>query len=222
MAAAFRSHSLITSYELEFDYQAARVNIDPNGRFLNPDEEGTVTLFETLFQRVLFPKDRFMVNSQKRAAPHSQRKCDIVIRSLDHNRRPLIFCFAEANRETRTGAFDLRTLEDQATRYCEEYCAHTKEGIVYACTILGTSIRCWSYKPGEELIPFWTGDGARAYLDIGKDENVAEIMRALNDMKSIPSSSPGSGWDLSNVGVHSGSSMVAVGCCPHNGRNIEV
>lgn len=186
-------HGLIRNRDLEQGYQSAKFSVDANGDSSDPEGYPTIHLFEDLFKFELFPRaEGFKSNSLVPSSDKSgqDNACDIATRYVDSKHTWHIFCFSEAKRVKNTSWSKIRDIEAQAEGYCQEYLeSHPDVNIVYANTLVGASIRCWSYSKGDsELRGFWNGDDKgrfEHYRDVGEDENLAQLDHAIARMKSV-------------------------------------
>ena len=72
-----------------------------------------------LYSHIFTTNEHFLVNSQQPPAPGSEKRCDIVIRYLEHGtERIRVLCFAECKRARTSQMFTLKALEKQAMEYC--------------------------------------------------------------------------------------------------------
>ncbi|KIH91146.1 hypothetical protein SPBR_01829 [Sporothrix brasiliensis 5110] len=187
----WHKHGYITDIYLEMPYRDATMSVDIHGNEIDPKEHTTVHFFENLFNRVIFHHPRYFVNSQVPPASKkgSEKACDIAVKYADGNLRQRIFCFAEAKRAKSNTQAKIQDLERQALGYCVDYLdANSEINLVFACTLVGASLRCWSFHRGDDYFrPFW-GDirpSYSQYLDVGVDANVAELDRAFNFMRNM-------------------------------------
>ena len=218
---SWKPHGLIQKPGLEEPYQNARLSIDIYGNEIDPKEHFTVHLFEDLFNKEIFTGDMFFVNSQQ---PPSRKRgrdkaCDIAIKYLDQNYHHQILCFAEAKRARNMIYSKIRDLEKQAQGYCQDFLeANQKEEFVYACTLVGASIRCWIMRQGDpNLVGFWDGqqrDDFQYYRDVGLDEHKVELVRAFDLMKSVSPSALRLGQDSSMIGSRLGALSISQSAYP--------
>ena len=186
------SHGLIVDPSLESYYLAARVTVDATGDVVHPKEYRTVNLFNHLFSKFIFRESIYGIDNQNPAIG-SAKACDIIINYFTDDFAHQVLCFVEATRASNQTGSLIEALEKQARDYCKEFLnanANNDTDTVYACTLIGASIRCWIARrdvPG--IIGFWSGDqrgSFRYYLDIGLDENRSTLERAFQKMKSVP------------------------------------
>ncbi len=119
------------------------------------------------------------------------KACDIGTHYVDDNYAWHMFCFSEGKRARNTSQSKIRTLENQAQGYCEEYInSHPEVNLVYANTLVGASIRCWKYQRGDsKLRGFWDGDTKdhfEHYKDVGEEVHRPQLENTFADMKSMP------------------------------------
>jgi hypothetical protein len=193
MTSQWVPHGLIQDPDLEEPYQNAKKSVDATGNSKDPKEYYAVHLFEDLFSYLIFPRPDFKVNSQQ---PPSEKKgkdkvCDLAIKYVDNSRMWHILCFAEAKRAKNTSGSKIRALEEQAEGYCEEFIdAHSEMTMVYSCTLVGASLRAWTWIKGDsKLRGFWAGDEKNHfeyYRDVGLEEHRLELESAFDQMKSMP------------------------------------
>jgi hypothetical protein len=204
-------HGLIKNQDLEECYQNAKFSVDAKGNSYDPKEYHTVHLFEDLFNFQLFPyAEGFKSNSQVPPSDKAgqDKASDIATKYVDDRYKWHMFCFSEAKRAKNTSQSKIRAVETQAQGYCKEFLeSHPEVNMVYANTLVGASIRCWSYKQGDsKLRGFWNGDEKdhfEHYRDVGEDENVAQLEDAIANMKSIPTGVLRRGQDHSQIGASS-------------------
>jgi len=159
----------------------------------DPKEHETSALMEViLYSNIFTTGDNFMVNSQQPPAPQSDKRCDIVIRYLEHGTQKIrILCFAECKRTRTSQKFSLKALEKQASEYCR-LCLDSEEDMpfVYAATMAGAHVRLWTYfRDQAELVPFWgppNGGEWAQYKDVGDDKAGQDIEYWFGQMKHIP------------------------------------
>ncbi|KAL2753112.1 hypothetical protein ACRALDRAFT_1095286 [Sodiomyces alcalophilus JCM 7366] len=190
MSSPWQPHGLIRRPELEHAYQEARLNKDGNGGFIVPKGHKTIRLFERLFRRIVFTEDRFFVNSQQPPTEDSSLVCNIVISAVDGAHEEDIFCFCEGETTKTTGAFEAVDAEDQARKYCNVHLdAHPEKARVYACTLVGTYIRCWVIDQENRVLHgMWDpkeSGSASAYLDVGVEEHRPALEKAFDRLKSL-------------------------------------
>ena len=207
----WRPHGLISKPGLEMPYRHAKRSIDAQGNETDPKEHFTVHLFEDLFNKVIFSEDNFFVNSQQPPASKkgTERACDISIKHIADDFEHQILCFAEAKRARNVIYSKIQELEDQALSYCLEFLtANPDVGIIYACTLVGASIRCWSLRAGEEKFQgFWGDENMGSfdfYKDVGDDAHFPLLERSFNMMKVVPTGIVPRGLSLANIGSTSG------------------
>lgn len=187
---SWRPHGLIQQQTLEAAYQNAKISVDSQGNVISPKEHFTVSLFEDLFNKVIFPEDAFSINSQvPPATKHgSEKACDIAIRCCMSGYSRRIFCFAGAKRASSHTKAAIRDLEEQARGYCADFLgANPKVNKIFACTLVGTSVRCWEFRNADShLRPLW-GDKKPSnfsdYLDVGEDAGIPRLEKAFGAMK---------------------------------------
>ncbi|KLU90713.1 hypothetical protein MAPG_10565 [Magnaporthiopsis poae ATCC 64411] len=188
---SWRPHGLIQQQTLEAAYQDAKMSVDSQGNVTSPKEHFTVSLFEDLFNKVIFPEDAFSVNSQVPPAtkPGAEKACDIAIRCCMDDYSRQILCFAEAKRASSHTNAAIRDLEEQARGYCADFLdANPNVDKIFACTLVGTSVRCWEFEEkSSHLQPLWNPAGQVAtfseYLDVGEDAVVRRLEKAFWTMK---------------------------------------
>lgn len=172
---------------MESLYLAAQVNTDTNGDPLDPKEHLSANLFECLFHRHIFTGNLLCFSGQKFDA-EQPKPCDLVAQSLSTEGVWQVVCFAEVTRSDNKPGTLVEALESQVLDHCKNYLQeeHLAER-VYACTVVGTSVRCWMYERGtESLVGFWSGQQTgqfACYLDVGLEENKETIMLAFDSMK---------------------------------------
>ncbi|CAH0053965.1 unnamed protein product [Clonostachys solani] len=191
-ASTWKPHGLINYPGLETKYLMAKQSVNDRGNLLvDRTAYKAVNLFEFLFNKFVFSDLKFSVSSQTPSNVQSRKACDIVIEAETPDRAWQTLCFAGAKRAANQTESLVKAVEDQALGYCKDFLtANSDINKVFACTIIGASIRCWTYSQGDEdLVGFWDGqsrDSYRYYLDIGDDANVARLNHAFNFMKSNP------------------------------------
>ncbi|CAG9982933.1 unnamed protein product [Clonostachys byssicola] len=183
----FEALRLDTYPGLETKYLIAKQSVDDGGNLLMKGQYRALNLFEYLFNKFVFGDISFYVSSQTTNI-QSRQACDIVIECETPDGAWKILCFAK---RAVNGTETLVTaIEGQALGYCKDFLT-ANPGIDkgLACTIIGGSIRCWTYSQGDEdLLGFWDSqfrDSYRYYLDIGDDANIARLNHAFNLIKSI-------------------------------------
>jgi hypothetical protein len=185
----FRPHGLIIAPIMKVQYLSAKKSVDEHGNLLvDPKEYKAVKLFYFLLNKVLFPGFNYAVSPGQPPGLQSLNKCDIIVEPLTQHKALQVLCFAEANGANKQSISLVEAVEEQAFGYSKEFvAANDNVDIVFACTIIGASIRCWTYFEGnEKLCGFWDGDQSHSYacyLDIGEDANRARIENAFEMMK---------------------------------------
>ena len=120
-----------------------------------------------------------------------EKACDLAIKYLTHSNKHQIFCFAEAKRAKNHTYSKIRDLEVQAGEYCLEFLeANPEVARVFACTLVGASIRCWDMERGAtRLRPFWGKPAEHdftCYIDVGDDHLAHAVETAFSHMKAVP------------------------------------
>lgn len=89
----------------------------------------------------------------------SQKACDLVIQHLTAQGAWQVACFAKTKRADNTAGTLVQALEHQALEYCTGFLsANPLVDVIYACTMVGTSIQCWMYNRGDDsMVGFWNG-----------------------------------------------------------------
>lgn len=67
--------------------------------------------------------------------------------------------------------------------------ANSDINLIYACTLVGASVRCWSLQRGDDFLrPFWSGAGSSyaQYLDVGEDANRDALLEVFGFMANVP------------------------------------
>ena len=189
---------------MESLYLSARVTVLPDGTVVDPKERMTVHLFSYLFNKCIFDGDYYNLVSQESPSAQSNLACDLVVRYATDEGAWQVLCFAEAKRASNQADFKIRILEDQALMYCEEFIrANENCDMVYAMTLVGTSVRCWRYNRDEGgLQGFWDNEvrGFGPYLDIGLERNRVTLENSFQHMKTTPTSHMPVGLDHAGIG----------------------
>ena len=210
MTSRWVPHGLIQDQDLEEVYQAAKLSVDRDGNCKDPKEYHTIHLFEDLFNLLTFPRPNYKTNSQQPPSDKvgSDKLCDLATKAVDDGHKWHMFCFSEGKRASNTSDSKIKALEVQAQGYCKEFVdAHPHVNRIYANTLVGASIRCWSYTRGDsKLRGFWNGDEKdhfEHYRDVGNEEHKLQLERAFADMKSMPPGVLHRGQDHSQIGASS-------------------
>ncbi len=221
----WQPHGLIVDPGLEMPYRDAKQSIDEYGNEKDPKEHCTVHLFEDFF-REIFKESGYYINSQVPPASKkgSEKAGDLAIKYLTADYQHQIFCFAEAKRAKNHTHAKIRGLEEQARGYCRDFLeAYPDVDVVYACTLVGASIRCWSVSRDKQLTPFWDGpEGTfERYMDVGEDRYAEHIMAAFNHMKSIPIGGNAGiplGMNYGDIGRHGATVSAPTYTAPYTAR----
>lgn len=161
-----------------------------DGEPVDPKEASTAELFNHLFHKTIFVGDDFACSPKQQPHLRSNLQCDLVIKYLTSEYAWQTLCFATAKRDDNTNRPErlVDALEAQAQDYCHEF-LQARAGIdmIFACTMMGASIRCWMFqREAGNLIGFWAGEQrgeSRHYLDIGVDQNIDTLNHAFSHMK---------------------------------------
>lgn len=212
MNSTWVPHGFIQSKDLEEVYENARAS-----SLEDPKEYRSIHLIEDLCHQVWFPGSDFKTNSQY---PPSDSKgpnkaCDLATQSIDREHNCHMLIFHEGKRARNKTGSKIRILETQAQGYCEEFLKSNENvSMVYSNTFAGASVRFWSFTRGDnKLRGFWAGDKKdefKHYKDVGLDENLRELQRAIDAMKSMPVSALRRGQDHSQIGATSSISKYTV------------
>lgn len=174
---------------------------------VDPKEHFTTHLFEDIFNKVLFHEANFFVNSQQPPVSKkgSEKACDIAINYVTDTFDRQIFCFVEAKRASNIIHSKIQSLEEQALTYCLEFLAANPDAtMVFACTLVGASIRCWSVQAdAPELKGFWDGGDVGSfdfYKDVGDEAHRGLLERIFNFMKTMPVGTMPLGLPSSSIG----------------------
>lgn len=204
----WRPHGLIVHPGMEAMYLGAQVTVDPNGRIVDPKEHKTIALFNFLFSRSIFPGFSYDVSPEQPPAISSQNKCDIVIKYLTVDYAWQVLCFVEGKRARNQTDSLINAVEKQASEYCQEFLEANNVDMVYACTIVGASIRCWTVEKDEPnavtMTGFWDGSEQgkfQYYLDIGLEQNKDRLLAAFERMKAFPIRHLPLNMDHSSIGT---------------------
>lgn len=180
-------HGLITRYENESVYLRASIKRDTDGSALFTQRCRTTSLFENTFHRVLFPEDKYFVNSTFRPNDESEKVADVTISKVDYKHglemRPMMFCFAAGEDD---GPLDVKALEERAASFCVEYSWYNRLPKAHVCTLIGATMRCWKYEERVGTMPLWGHgrDGLPAYKDVGKEDDARLIIECFGRIKA--------------------------------------
>ncbi|RFU34565.1 hypothetical protein B7463_g1761, partial [Scytalidium lignicola] len=205
MASPWVPHGLIQHIGLETPYQNAKHSIDEHGNLKDAEYYTTIALFEDLFHHIIFSSSEYKSNSLVLPSTKSDPNmaCDIVTSYIDDdNYHWHFFCFSEVRgSKSATAGTSIRALEEQVLEYCKEYLQEQppEVNLVYANTLVGASIRSWSYRRGEGNLSGFS-DSAEygnfgCYKDIGEESNRRLLEDTFGYIKKY----------------HSGSSLAAMG-----------
>ncbi|CAG9947134.1 unnamed protein product [Clonostachys rosea f. rosea IK726] len=156
-------HGLITTPLSEILYLSAQISMDPFGNIIDPKEQQTVELFCALFNKFIFREDEFISFSQAQPQLQSNEACGFVIENYVADKDAYhILCFLEVRRAKNQTGSHIVALETQALGNCGQFFqANPGVPFIYACTLVGTYIRCWTILATEDGGPrmqgFWGG-----------------------------------------------------------------
>lgn len=188
----WRPHGLITDPGLEIRYLSAQHISVTNNTVINPKQSRTRSLFDFLFNKYIFTGVHFGCSRPA----HNSPPCDLIIERFREGSgwRSICLCFSSVTVSKDGGEegepFGIEELEARALNGGELF-LHENMGAdsIHAMTLVGVSLRCWTYRRGEErLRGCWAegNDGAFGdYLDIGSDENRSTLERVFRDLKSV-------------------------------------
>lgn len=210
--SGWEPEGLVTTNALWMAYNAAR---DRCSRLANgepvekkPLEYETTAFWEDLYHHTLLKG--YSNHSQQPPNATSEKRCDIVTRYFDGNKRRQTLIFTEAKRSSQ--AFDtdgIKKMEAQVLGYCQDYLsAAGSNDSVFACAVVGPYIRCFNVRKSvKRLEGLWDGKlgDFKSYLDPGRGEDAAIIQQTFEDMKrSRAPPSP----DSASGGFHSSPPLV--------------
>jgi hypothetical protein len=183
--STWRPHGLITKIGGEPLYLAAQVTVGSNGEIIDPKKHETIELFAWLFNKVLFRGDEWLFSSQQPYEISVPKACGRVLEQLTEDRTWKVFCFVEWARPNQRDRL-VQGLEDQVFSSCQDLLKANDLTSVFACTLIGASIRCWTVT-SEEMVGLWNERNRGSvdyYLDIGLDQNVTQLEMAFSRIKS--------------------------------------
>jgi hypothetical protein len=183
--STWRPHGFITKIGGEPLYLAAQVTVGSNGEIIDPKNHETIELFAWLFNKVLFRGDEWLFSSQQPYEISVPKACGRVLEQLTEDRTWKVFCFVEWARPNQRDRL-VQDLEDQVFSSCQDLLKANDLTSVFACTLIGASIRCWTVT-SEEMVGLWNERNRGSvdyYLDIGLDQNVTQLEMAFSRIKS--------------------------------------
>ncbi|KAH7324883.1 hypothetical protein B0I35DRAFT_425135 [Stachybotrys elegans] len=184
---SWQPHGLITLPGMEALYLSAKTATS------DPRENAATLLFQYLFQKRLFSEREFSCHSQVFPDDTEIEPCNLGIKYWTYDNTWQTLCFVEARGANHQTGTQVTALEEQVTGYCRRFLhANPDARRVFACTIVGASIRCWSFTRGDDLLEgFWGLDHEREhereplahYLDVGIESNKQTLVDAFNFVK---------------------------------------
>ncbi|CAG9983489.1 unnamed protein product [Clonostachys byssicola] len=189
-SSTWKPHGLIRTPQLEYYYQEAKALVDPHGNTTQATEDKSIRLFAQLLAKYIFPGNEYAV------VPGPMSSSDLVVERCTANMNFEVLCFVDAKKPTNVAADRVAYLEQQALSHCRELLrANPTYKRAYACTIVGTHIRCWmvvsDFGGSIDLTGMWSWFQVGTfehYLDVGLDVNKAILERSFNQMRNVPPS----------------------------------
>ncbi|CAG9945634.1 unnamed protein product [Clonostachys rosea f. rosea IK726] len=183
-SSTWKPHGLIRTPQLEYYYQEARAPVDPNGNTAQDREDKSIRLFAQLLAKYVFPGNDYAVVPGPTPSTQARKPSD------------LSYVFVDAKKPTNVAAARVAYLEQRALSHCTELLrANPTYKRAYACTVVGTRIRCWMVIPdfggSMDMTGMWSWfqlGSFEHYLDVGLDANRAVLERSFNQMRNVPPS----------------------------------
>ncbi|CAH0046107.1 unnamed protein product [Clonostachys solani] len=183
-SSTWKAHGLIRTPQLEFYYQQAPET-----------EDKSIRLFAQLLAKYIFPGNNFAVVPGPTPSTQARKPSDLVVERCNTKMDFEVLCFVDAKKPTNIAAARVAYLEEQALIHCTELLrANPSYKRAYACTVVGTYIRCWVVMPNDgsfEMTGLWSWfqlGTFEHYLDVGLDANRVTLERAFNQMQNLPPS----------------------------------
>ncbi|KAK7212158.1 hypothetical protein V2G26_019336 [Clonostachys chloroleuca] len=178
-SSTWKPHGLIRTPQLEYYYQEAKAPVDPNA----PGQ-------------IDFPGNDYAVVPGPTPSAQARKPSDLLVERCTANMDFEVLCFVDAKKTTNVAASRVAYLEQQALSHCTELLrANPTYKRAYACTVVGTHIRCWMVIPdfggGVDMTGMWSWfqlGTFEHYLDVGLDANRAVLERSFNQMRNVPPS----------------------------------
>ncbi|CAI6014189.1 unnamed protein product [Clonostachys chloroleuca] len=195
-SSTWKPHGLIRTPQLEYYYQEAKAPVDPNGNTAQDREDKSIRLFAQLLAKYIFPGNDYAVVPGPTPSAQARKPSDLLVERCTANMDFEVLCFVDAKKPTNVAASRVAYLEQQALSHCTELLrANPTYKRAYACTVVGTHIRCWMVIPdfggGVDMTGMWSWfqmGTFEHYMDVGLDANTAVLERSFNQMRNVPPS----------------------------------
>ncbi|VUC36753.1 unnamed protein product [Clonostachys rosea] len=188
-------HGLIRTPQMEVLYRQARSLVDPYGNTAQETEDRSLRLFTQLLAKYIFSGNNYAVMPGPPPTIVGQESSDLAVEWCTAQMEFQVLCFVEAKMPDNVLTPRVAYLEEQARSHCAQLLQRNPSyKRAYACTIVGTFIRCWMVELDDGnlemtgLWPWFQNGTFQHYLDVGVEANRAYLERAFNQMKNHPPS----------------------------------